>query len=90
VGTLRSKIEAGKTPRYLITERSLGYPLIPSPSISEATKAGCLPKGMNADCFPGLQARSRIILKCEQKRTDDASKGQLLSTQGERKSTLSS
>jgi DNA-binding response OmpR family regulator len=32
VGTLRSKIEGGKTPRYLITERSLGYRFIPSPS----------------------------------------------------------
>jgi DNA-binding response OmpR family regulator len=38
VGTLRSKIEAGKTPRYLITERSLGYRFIPSPSVSEATR----------------------------------------------------
>jgi DNA-binding response OmpR family regulator len=35
VGTLRSKIEATKTPRYLITERSLGYRLIPSPSLSK-------------------------------------------------------
>ena len=30
VGTLRSKIEATKIPRYLITERSLGYRFIPS------------------------------------------------------------
>jgi DNA-binding response OmpR family regulator len=35
VGTLRSKIEATKIPRYLITERSLGYRLIPSPSVSK-------------------------------------------------------
>ena len=33
VGALRSKIEAGKTPRYLITERSFGYRFIPSPSV---------------------------------------------------------
>ena len=38
VGALRSKIEAGKTPRYLITERSFGYRFIPSPSISEADR----------------------------------------------------
>ena len=38
VGTLRSKIEATKTPRYLITERSLGYRFIPSPSVSEANR----------------------------------------------------
>jgi len=38
VGTLRSKIEATKNPRYLITERSLGYRFIPSPSVSEATR----------------------------------------------------
>ena len=37
VGTLRSKIEATKIPRYLITERSLGYRFIPSPSVSEET-----------------------------------------------------
>jgi DNA-binding CsgD family transcriptional regulator/DNA-binding winged helix-turn-helix (wHTH) protein len=41
VGTLRSKIEATKTPRYLITERSLGYRLIPSPSLSEADRPPC-------------------------------------------------
>jgi DNA-binding CsgD family transcriptional regulator/DNA-binding winged helix-turn-helix (wHTH) protein len=35
VGALRSKIEAGKTPRYLITERSFGYRLITSPSLSD-------------------------------------------------------
>ena len=38
VGTLRSKIEATKTPRYLITERSLGYRFIPSPSVSEEAR----------------------------------------------------
>lgn len=38
VGGLRSKIEAGKTPRYLITERSFGYRFIPSPSVSEADR----------------------------------------------------
>ncbi len=38
VGTLRSKIEAGKTPRYLITERSLGYRFIPSPPVCEADR----------------------------------------------------
>ena len=38
VGTLRSKIEAGKTPRYLITERSFGYRFVPSPSVSEANR----------------------------------------------------
>ncbi len=35
VGTLRSKIEAHKPPRYLITERSLGYRFVPSPPVSE-------------------------------------------------------
>jgi DNA-binding NarL/FixJ family response regulator/DNA-binding winged helix-turn-helix (wHTH) protein len=35
VGALRSKIEAGKTPRYLITERSFGYRFITSPLLSE-------------------------------------------------------
>jgi DNA-binding response OmpR family regulator len=38
VGTLRSKIELTKTPRYVITERSLGYRFIPSPSLSDATR----------------------------------------------------
>jgi DNA-binding response OmpR family regulator len=38
VGTLRSKIEAGKVPRYLITERSLGYRFIASPTVSEADR----------------------------------------------------
>ena len=38
VGTLRAKIEATKTPRYLITERSLGYRFIPSPSLSETPR----------------------------------------------------
>jgi DNA-binding response OmpR family regulator len=38
VGALRSKIEAGKTPRYLITERSFGYRFIPSPSLSESDR----------------------------------------------------
>jgi DNA-binding response OmpR family regulator len=38
VGTLRSKIEVTKTPRYLITERSLGYRFIPSPSVSETNR----------------------------------------------------
>jgi DNA-binding response OmpR family regulator len=32
VGALRAKIEATKIPRYVVTERSLGYRLIPSPS----------------------------------------------------------
>jgi DNA-binding NarL/FixJ family response regulator/DNA-binding winged helix-turn-helix (wHTH) protein len=36
VATLRSKIEATKNPRYLITERSFGYRFLPSPSVSEA------------------------------------------------------
>jgi DNA-binding response OmpR family regulator len=35
VGTLRSKIEVHKPPRYLITERSLGYRFVPSPAVSE-------------------------------------------------------
>ena len=39
VGTLRSKIELTKTPRYLVTERSLGYRFIPSPRVSEANHA---------------------------------------------------
>jgi DNA-binding response OmpR family regulator len=39
VGTLRSKIEVTKTPRYLITERSLGYRFIPSPPVSETSLA---------------------------------------------------
>jgi DNA-binding response OmpR family regulator len=38
VGALRSKIEDGKTPQYLITERSLGYRFIPSASVSEADR----------------------------------------------------
>lgn len=38
VGTLRSKIEVTKTPRYLITERSLGYRFIPSPPVSETNR----------------------------------------------------
>jgi DNA-binding CsgD family transcriptional regulator/DNA-binding winged helix-turn-helix (wHTH) protein len=38
VGTLRSKIEVTKIPRYLITERSLGYRLIPSPPVSATTR----------------------------------------------------
>lgn len=38
VGALRAKIEATKTPRYLITERSLGYRFIPSLSVSEADR----------------------------------------------------
>jgi len=38
VGTLRSKIEVAKTPRYLITERSLGYRFIPSPPVSETNR----------------------------------------------------
>jgi DNA-binding response OmpR family regulator len=38
VGTLRSKIEAGKIPTYVITERSLGYRFIPSPPVSEAKR----------------------------------------------------
>jgi DNA-binding response OmpR family regulator len=36
VGTLRAKIEATGTPRYVITERSLGYRFNPSPPVSEA------------------------------------------------------
>jgi DNA-binding CsgD family transcriptional regulator len=32
VGTLRAKIEVSKTPRYVVTERYLGYRFIPSPS----------------------------------------------------------
>ena len=32
VGALRAKIEATKIPRYVITERSLGYRFVPSPS----------------------------------------------------------
>ncbi len=32
VSTLRVKIELSKTPRYVVTERSLGYRFIPSPS----------------------------------------------------------
>ena len=32
VGALRAKIEAAKIPRYVITERSLGYRFVPSPS----------------------------------------------------------
>jgi DNA-binding response OmpR family regulator len=39
VGTLRSKIEASKTPRYLLTERSLGYRFIASPSPSAADRS---------------------------------------------------
>jgi DNA-binding response OmpR family regulator len=35
VGTLRHKIEATKTPRYIVTERSFGYRFISSPSVSE-------------------------------------------------------
>jgi DNA-binding CsgD family transcriptional regulator/DNA-binding winged helix-turn-helix (wHTH) protein len=38
VGTLRSKIEATKIPRYLITERSLGYRFIPSPPVSKTNR----------------------------------------------------
>jgi DNA-binding CsgD family transcriptional regulator/DNA-binding winged helix-turn-helix (wHTH) protein len=38
VGTLRSKIEEGRIPRYIITEHSLGYRFIPSPSSSEAIR----------------------------------------------------
>jgi DNA-binding response OmpR family regulator len=38
VGALRAKIEATKTPRYLITERSIGYRFIPSLSVSEADR----------------------------------------------------
>jgi DNA-binding winged helix-turn-helix (wHTH) protein/DNA-binding CsgD family transcriptional regulator len=38
VGALRSKIKAGKIPRYLITERSFGYRFIPSPSLSEVDR----------------------------------------------------
>ena len=34
VGTLRAKIEVSKTPRYVVTERFLGYRFIPSPSSS--------------------------------------------------------
>lgn len=36
VGSLRAKIEATKTPRYVVTERSLGYRFIPSPSQPDA------------------------------------------------------
>jgi DNA-binding response OmpR family regulator len=35
IGNLRSKIEVTKIPRYLITERSLGYRFVPSPPVSE-------------------------------------------------------
>jgi len=38
VGALRSKIEAGKTPRYLLTERSFGYRFITSPLQSEVDR----------------------------------------------------
>jgi two-component system KDP operon response regulator KdpE len=38
VGTLRSKIEVTKTPRYVVTERSLGYRFIPSPPVSETNR----------------------------------------------------
>jgi DNA-binding CsgD family transcriptional regulator/DNA-binding winged helix-turn-helix (wHTH) protein len=34
VGALRAKIETTKIPRYVVTERSLGYRFIPSPSAS--------------------------------------------------------
>lgn len=34
VGTLRAKIEVTKTPRYVVTERTLGYRFIPLPSLS--------------------------------------------------------
>jgi DNA-binding response OmpR family regulator len=37
IGSLRAKVEATKTPRYVITERSLGYRFVPSPSASANT-----------------------------------------------------
>jgi DNA-binding response OmpR family regulator len=36
IGSLRAKVEATKTPRYVINERSLGYRFVPSPSASDA------------------------------------------------------
>lgn len=39
VGTLRAKIEVSKTPRYVVTERYLGYRFIPSPSLSQADRS---------------------------------------------------
>lgn len=38
IGSLRAKVEATKIPRYVITERSLGYRFVPSPSASDANR----------------------------------------------------
>jgi hypothetical protein len=62
--------------------RALSWLSIYSVAISiRSHKAGCLPKGMNAIVFRDFKRAKELFSKCEQKRTDDASKGNLLSTQ---------